>query len=92
MDPIEVQIDMGVFMFDRHVLEVFITASERFHARLLTATVSGPDRKGRRLLALAQTGTRSELPLDGAEFVALQPIFEALRGAGVNVVVERADT
>jgi hypothetical protein len=87
MDPIEVQIDMGVFMFDGHVLEVFVTASERFHVRLLTVTVTGPNRKGRRLMTLAQAGYRSELPLDEAEFQGLQPIFEALRGAGVKVVV-----
>jgi hypothetical protein len=87
VDPVEVQIDMGVFTFDGHVLELFVTTSERFHVRLLSVTVSGPDRKGRRRVTFAQPGFQSELPLDEEEFQGLQPIFEALGSAGVKLVV-----
>jgi hypothetical protein len=88
MEPIEVQLDIGVFTFDGHVLELFVTGSERFHVRLLTVTISRPDKKGTRRVTLAQVGAQSVLPLDEAEFEGLQPIFEALQGAGVKVVEE----
>jgi hypothetical protein len=86
MDLIEAQIDIGVVMFDGHVLELFVTSSERFHVRLLTVTVSGADKKGRRRVTLAQPGNISELLLDEAEFEGLQPIFEGLRAAGVKML------
>jgi len=88
MEPIEVQLDMGLFTFDGHVLELFLTGSERFHRRILTVTISRPDKKGTRRVTLAQVGTQSVLPLDEAELASLQPIFEALGSAGVQIVTE----
>jgi hypothetical protein len=53
-----------VVSFDGRVLEVFGGSVRRFHVRLLSVTVSGPDRHGNRNVALEQAGMESSLPVD----------------------------
>jgi hypothetical protein len=86
MDALEIQIDQNrVVTFDGRVLEVFGGSVRRFHVKLLTVTVSAPDKKGNRNITLQQAGIDNSVPLDDAQFEALQPLLEALKGAGVTV-------
>jgi hypothetical protein len=74
-----------VVSFDGRVLEVFGGSVRRFHVRLLSVTVSGPDRHGNRNIALKQAGVENSLPVDEPTYEALQPLLEALKLAGVPV-------
>jgi len=86
MAALEVQIDENrLVAFDGQVLEVFGGTVRRFHVKLLTVTVAGPDKRGNRQVLLMQAGTEAALPLDEPGFTALQPILEALQSAGVKV-------
>ena len=86
MDPLEVEIDQNrVATFDGRVLEIFGGSVRRFHVKLLTVTVSGPDKRGIYDVTLVQAGIDNALPLDEAAFGRFQPILDALKAAGVNV-------
>jgi hypothetical protein len=86
VDLLEVDIDQNrVATFDGRVLEIFGGSVRRFHVKLLTVTVSGPDKRGNRNVTLVQAGIDNSLPLDDAGFEKIQPLLEALKGAGVNV-------
>lgn len=86
MDLLEVEIDQNrVVTFDGHVLQVFGRSVRRFHVRLLAVTMSGPDKKGNRNVTLEQSGNETAPPLDEAAFEGLQPLLDALQGAGVSV-------
>ena len=86
MSALEVQIDQNrLVAFDGQILEVFGGSVRRFHVKLLTVTVSGPDKRGGRQVTLTQAGIDAALPLDEPEFAAFQPILEALQHAGVEV-------
>jgi hypothetical protein len=50
--------------FDGRVLEVFGGSVRRFHVRLLSVTVSGPDKHGNRNVVLRQAGIENSLPVD----------------------------
>jgi hypothetical protein len=81
---LEVQIDGNrLVAFDGQVLEVFGGSVRRFHVKLLTVTVSRPDKRGAREITLTQAGTNAALPLD--EPATFRPILEALQNAGVKV-------
>lgn len=85
MEPLEVELDaFRVVAFDGRVLEIFGGAERRFHAKLLTVTVSEP-KKGQRHVTLEQSQRQNDLLLDDAAFAKLQPILDALRSAGVAV-------
>ena len=86
MGVLEVQIDQNrLATFDGKVLEVFGGSVRRFHINLLTVKVSGPDKRGSRLVTLTQALNEASLPLDESEFAAFQPILDAMRGAGVKI-------
>ena len=70
--------------FDGRVLEVFGGSVRRFHIKLLSVTVSGPDKHGNRNIALRQAGTDNSLPVD-EPLEQLQPLLAALKNAGVPV-------
>jgi hypothetical protein len=83
---LEVEIDQNrVVTFDGRVLEVFGGSVRRFHVKLLTVTVSTPDKRGNRNVTLQQAGIDNALPLDDAQFERFQPLLDALKGAGVTV-------
>ena len=86
MDLVEVQIDQNrVAAFDGRVLEILGGAGCRFHVKLLTVTVSGPDKRGTRQVTLEQSQQETGMPLDETAFARFQPILDALRNAGVTV-------
>ena len=86
MGSLEVQIDQfRVAAFDGRVLEIFGGAERRFHVKLLTVTVSGPDKRGTRQITLEQSQRQTDMPLDETAFARLQPLLDALRTAGVTV-------
>jgi len=86
VDALEVQLDRDrVVVFDGDVLELFGGAGRRFHVKLLTVTVSDPDKKGRRQVTLEQSQSQTQLLLDDETFAPLQPVLDALRSAGVSV-------
>ena len=86
MDLVEVQIDqLRVAAFDGRVLEIFGGAERRFHVKLLTVTVSGPDKRGTRQVILEQSQQQTGMPLDETAFAQFQPLLDALRSAGVTV-------
>lgn len=86
MDLIEVDIDQNrVATFDGRVLEIFGGSVRRFHVKLLTASVSGPDKHGSRTVTLVQASIDNALPLDEAAFESFQPLLDALKSAGVSV-------
>jgi len=86
VDLIEVEIDQNrMASFDGRVLEVFGGTYGRFHVKLLTATVSAPDKRGNRQVTLQQAQVNTPLPLDEAAFAKFQPLLDALRAAGVPV-------
>ena len=85
MDSLEVEIGQRrVATFDGRVLEIFGGPERRFHVKLLTVTVSGPDKRGIRQVTLEQY-QRTEIPLDETAFAQFQPLLDALRTAGVTV-------
>lgn len=71
--------------FDGRVLEVFGGSVRRFHVRLLSVTVSGPDKHGNRNVVLRQAGIENSLPVDEAAYEQLQPLLAALKSTGVPV-------
>ena len=80
------QIDQHrVVAFDGRVLEVFGGSVRRFHTKLLSVTVPGPDKKGTRQVTLRQASVDNALPLDEAEFERFQPVLDALKASGVSV-------
>jgi hypothetical protein len=85
MDLLEVEIGQRrVAAFDGRVLEIFGGPERRFHVKLLTVSVSGPDKRGIRQVRLEQyQGTG--MTLDEAAFAQFQPLLDALRTAGVTV-------
>ncbi len=86
MEPLEIDIDQyRIATFDGRVLKVFGGQVRRFHARLLTVTVPGPDKRGNRDVTLAQSGTQHSLPVDEGAFQRLQPLLSALQTAGVRI-------
>jgi len=85
MDLLEVQIGQRrVAAFDGRVLEIFGGPERRFHVTLLTVTVSGPDKRGTRQVTFEQYQP-TQVSLDETAFAQLQPLFDALRTAGVTV-------
>jgi hypothetical protein len=72
--------------FDGRVLEVFGGSVRRFHVRLLSVTVPGPDKHGNRNIVLRQAGMENSLPVDEAAYEQLQSLLAALKSAGVPVV------
>lgn len=86
MDVLEVAAGPNrVVSFDGRVLEVFGGSVRRFHVRLLSVTVSGPDKHGNRNVVLRQAGIDNSLPVDEAAYQQLQPLLRALQSAGVSV-------
>ncbi len=86
MAVLEVQFDQNrVAAFDGRVLEIFGGAERRFHVKLLTVTVSAPDKRGARQVMLEQSQRLTALPLDEAAYAEVQPLLDALRTAGVTV-------
>jgi hypothetical protein len=71
--------------FDGRVLEVFGGSARRFHVKLLSVTVSGPDKHGNRNVVLHQAGTENSLPVDEPAYERLQSLLAALKSAGVPV-------
>jgi hypothetical protein len=74
-----------IVTFDGRVLEVFGGAVRRFHVRLVSVTVSGPDKHGNRDVVLRQAGIDNSLPVDEPTYEQLQPLLLALKSAGVSV-------
>ena len=72
--------------FDGRVLEVFGGSVRRFHVRLLSVTVPGPDKHGNRNIVLRQAGMENSLPVDEAAYEQLQSLLAALKSVGVPVV------
>ena len=86
MDLLEVAAGPNrVVTFDGRVLEVFGGSVRRFHVRLLSVTVSGPDKHGNRNVVLRQAGIENSLPVDEAAYEQLQSLLAALKSAGVPV-------
>jgi hypothetical protein len=87
MDLLEVAAGPNrVVAFDGRVLEIFGGSVRRFHAKLLSVTVSGPDKHGNRNVVLRQAGIDNSLPVDEQAYEELQPLLQALKSAGVSVV------
>jgi hypothetical protein len=74
-----------IVTFDGRVLEVFGGSVRRFHASLLSVTVSGPDKHGNRNVVLRQAGIDNSLPVDEPTYEQLQPLLQVLKSAGVSV-------
>jgi hypothetical protein len=72
--------------FDGRVLEVFGGSVRRFHVKLLSVTVSGPDKHRNRNVVLRQAGIENSLPVDEPAYERLQSLLAALKSAGVPVV------
>jgi len=86
MGLLEVQLDQNrVVAFDGRVLEIFGGVDSRFHVKLLTVTVSAPDKRGARQVMLEQSQRVTSLPLDEAAFAQCQPLLDALRAAGATM-------
>ena len=86
MDPLEIELDQNrVATFDGRVLEIFGGSVRRFHVKLLTVTVSGPDKHGNRNVTLVQANIDNAVPIDEGTFGQFQPILDALKSAGVSV-------
>ena len=74
-----------IVAFDGRVVEVFGGSVRRFHVKLLSVTVSGPDKHGNRNIVLRQAGIDNSLPVDEPAYEQLQPLLQALKSAGVSV-------
>jgi len=86
MDLLEVEIDQyRLAAFDGRVLEIFGGSVRRFHVKLLTVRLSGPDKQGTHALTLTQDQNDNTLTLDQAAFDRVQPLLAALKSAGVRV-------
>jgi hypothetical protein len=57
----------------------------RFHVKLLSVIVSGPDKHGNRNVVLRQAGIENSLPVDEPAYEQLQSLLAALKSAGVPV-------
>jgi hypothetical protein len=86
MDQLEIEIDENrVATFDGRVLEVFGGEVRRFHVRLLTVVVPGPDKRGTRNVQLQHSQRIASLPVDELAFDRILPILDALKQAGVSI-------
>jgi hypothetical protein len=86
MDLLEIEAGPHrVVSFDGRVLEVFGGSVRRFHVRLLSVTVSAPDKHGNRNVVLTQAGVDNALPVDEPTYERLGYLLDALRSAGVPV-------
>lgn len=86
MDLLEVAAGPNrVVAFDGRVVEVFGGSVRRLHVKLLSVTVSGPDRHGNRSTVLTQAGIDNSLPVDEPACEQLRPLLQALKSAGVSV-------
>jgi len=74
-----------IVAFDGRVVEVFGGSVRRFHVKLLSVTISGPDKHGNRNVVLRQAGIDNSLPVDEPAYEQLQPLLQALKSAGVSV-------
>ncbi|HEY6429511.1 MAG TPA: hypothetical protein VIX84_19975 [Acidimicrobiales bacterium] len=93
MEMLEAKPGGFVLQFDGRVLEFFggvqATSAWRRHIALINGVVvTGPDKRGDWSIALQPPPKLiTAFTLSQAEFEAVQPILDALRGAGVNVSV-----
>jgi hypothetical protein len=89
MDEVEVEYnEYSVAAFDGRVLEIFYLGipSNRYHVTGLAVTVKGPNKRGNYEVSFLRPSTPgAAISLDAEEFGRLQPLFDALRSAGVSV-------
>ena len=99
MDIVEFDLEPSgynvIAAFDGRVLELFSRNSDhdsrRIHIKFLSVSVSDPDKKGRRDIALVQQVLGNKVinfaefvQLDESAFETVRPLLDALRNAGVS--------
>ncbi|MFE6054963.1 hypothetical protein ACFQ6N_29790 [Kitasatospora sp. NPDC056446] len=83
-DEITTTVGRDFYTFDGRVLEVFGGNPIRFHVRHLHLSVTGPDRKGRRVVTI--THGRPELP--GGSHIWRYTAEEWERASGLAALLE----
>jgi len=82
-DEITATVGHQLYSFDGRILEIFGNHPKRFHIRHMRLSVTGPDRKGRRIVEIDAVGTRVTMPYTAVEWEApgLAALLEAVQAA-----------
>ncbi|MFJ9371832.1 hypothetical protein [Streptomyces sp. NPDC101455] len=82
-DEITAVVGHQLYSFDGRILEIFGNYPKRFHIRHMSLSVTGPDRKGRRVVEIAAVGTRVTMSYTAAEWEApgLAALLETVQAA-----------
>ncbi|WP_405973545.1 hypothetical protein OG496_33130 [Streptomyces sp. NBC_00988] len=82
-DEITATVGHQLYSFDGRILEIFGNHPKRFHIRHMRLSVTGPDRKGRRIVEIDAVGMHLTMPYTAAEWEApgLAALLETVQAA-----------
>ncbi|MFJ5308738.1 hypothetical protein [Streptomyces sp. NPDC088350] len=82
-DEIMAVVGHQLYSFDGRILEIFGNYPKRFHIRHMRLSVTGPDRKGRRVVEIDAVGTSVIMTYTAAEWEVpgLAALLETVQAA-----------